>query len=115
LSPSDVVVAWQDRWTGPNTDEQAANARLIAAAPDLLAALRDLLDVTLETVDNRAECAAALRAIARTETKPMDTAHLINAAVAQIKRDFEAGDETAIVELLANIPADSLSAFLSEA
>jgi hypothetical protein len=50
-----------------------------------------------------------------TETKPMDTAHLINAAVAQIKRDFEAGDETAIVELLANIPADSLSAFLSEA
>ena len=44
LSPSetasDVVVAWLDRWTGPHADEQAANARLIAAAPDLLAALK---------------------------------------------------------------------------
>ena len=42
-----------------------ANARLIAAAPDLLDALRDLVAVTEQTYDNRHELAAALDAIER--------------------------------------------------
>jgi hypothetical protein len=41
------------------------NARLIAAAPDLLDALRDLVAVTEQTYDNRHELAAALDAIER--------------------------------------------------
>ena len=88
-------------------DEMLAALRTITGHLGIRAAL--LREGYAEQLD------AARAAIARTETKPMDTAHLINAAVAQIKRDFEAGDETAIVELLANIPVDSLSAFLSEA
>ena len=40
-----------------------ADARLIAAAPELLAALRDLLAATPQTYDNRHERAAALDAI----------------------------------------------------
>jgi len=71
LSPSetasDAVVAWLDRWTGPHADEQAANARLIAAAPDLLAALAALLRVCDEELDPKRtpEMAAARAAIAR--------------------------------------------------
>jgi hypothetical protein len=42
-----------------------ANARLIAAAPELLAALRDLVAVTQQNYDNRHELAAALDAIER--------------------------------------------------
>ena len=73
LSPSetasDAVVAWLDRWTGPHADEQAANARLIAAAPDLLAALAALLRVCDEELDPKRtpEMAAARAAIARAE------------------------------------------------
>jgi hypothetical protein len=58
-----VAVASQQK----DSAETEANISLIAAAPELLAALRGLLDVTLETVDNRAECAAALDAIAKAE------------------------------------------------
>ena len=43
------------------------DARLIAAAPDLLTALRDLLAACPETYDNRHERAAAQDAIARAE------------------------------------------------
>ena len=44
-------------------DCDEANARLISAAPDLLAALRDLLAATEETYDSRHERQAALDAI----------------------------------------------------
>lgn len=44
-------------------DESKANAALIAAAPDLLVALQDLLNATEETYDNRHERQAALDAI----------------------------------------------------
>lgn len=48
------------------TDEaNANNARLIAAAPELLAALEDLLSATEETYDNRHERQAARDAIAQ--------------------------------------------------
>lgn len=42
-----------------------ADARLIAAAPELLAALRDLLSATEPTFDNRHEINAARDAIAQ--------------------------------------------------
>lgn len=42
-----------------------SNGALIAAAPDLLDALRDLVAVTEQTYDNRHELAAALDAIER--------------------------------------------------
>jgi hypothetical protein len=48
---------------GWNDGEDAANARLIAAAPELLAALQDLLAATEETYDSRHERQAALDAI----------------------------------------------------
>lgn len=47
-----------------------SDARLIAAAPDLLAALADLLACTMETYDNRHEIAAALDAIAAAKGQP---------------------------------------------
>lgn len=50
---------------GWNATEDDANARLIASAPDLLDALRDLVSVTTPTYDNRHELAAAIDAIER--------------------------------------------------
>jgi hypothetical protein len=44
---------------------EEADARLISAAPDLLAALHDLLAATEETYDSRHEREAALDAIAK--------------------------------------------------
>jgi len=41
IRPDDVIIAYLDNWTD-DADEQSANARLIAAAPDLLAALAEL-------------------------------------------------------------------------
>lgn len=51
--------------THGDPEELRANARLIAAAPDLLAALRDLVACTPETYDNRHELRAAIDAIAQ--------------------------------------------------
>lgn len=39
---------------------------------------------------------------------------LIDAAIEQIKRDLEAGDSTAIAELLTHVPQRNLQAFLPE-
>lgn len=44
---------------------QPNQQQLADAAPDLLAALQDLLDVTDKTYDNRHECEAARAAIAK--------------------------------------------------
>jgi len=43
LRPDDVCIAYLDRWTGDDAAEQDANIRLIAAAPDVLVALRLML------------------------------------------------------------------------
>jgi hypothetical protein len=40
----EITAPARSRFNEPSDDECAANARLIAAAPDLLTALRDLLD-----------------------------------------------------------------------
>ena len=45
----------------PEDDEIEANARLIAAAPDLLAALRDLVDWTSHDTRTWGECVEAAR------------------------------------------------------
>lgn len=50
---------------GKTEEEVEANCALIVAAPDLLAALQDLLNATEETYDNRHERQAALDAIAK--------------------------------------------------
>ena len=44
----------------------------------------------------------------------MSTDKLIDAVIAQMKTDIEAGDWTAIAELLAQAPQDALKAFLPE-
>jgi hypothetical protein len=44
----------------------------------------------------------------------MKNAKLINDVIEQIKRDFEIGDSTAVVELLADLPRESLLAYLPE-
>lgn len=43
-----------------------------------------------------------------------DKEHLIDAAIAQIKKDLEMGDTTAIAELLQAVPEENLKAFLPE-
>jgi hypothetical protein len=62
-SVSPIGFAW---WGCPVSEETRANARLIAAAPDLLAALRDMLAAQV-CDDNGGDCAvcdAARAAIA---------------------------------------------------
>ena len=56
---------------GPQNSEQSANARLIAAAPDLLAALEDLVGICrmgAEKTPARKKYDAALAAIAKATT-----------------------------------------------
>ena len=50
-----------------DVEEMWSNARLIAAAPEMLEALKALLEVTEENYDNRHEIEAALHAIAKAE------------------------------------------------
>ena len=71
IRPDDVTIAYLDNWTDA-ADEQSANARLIAAAPDLLAALRLMMReydaLRLEQPERWPTAAAAARAaIARVE------------------------------------------------
>jgi len=44
----------------------------------------------------------------------MDRKVLIEAAIAQIMRDVDAGDFTAIWELLESVPEDALAGFIPE-
>ena len=48
---NDWIEIWTDKWleTGLGEGEQEANARLIAAAPDLLAALQSVLANSLDS------------------------------------------------------------------
>ena len=48
---NDWIEIWTDKWleTGLGEGEQEANARLIAAAPDLLAALQSVLSNSLDS------------------------------------------------------------------
>lgn len=50
-----------------DVEEMWANARLIAAAPKMLDALKGLLEVVEENYDNRHEVEAALHAISKAE------------------------------------------------
>jgi hypothetical protein len=64
LAVADVVACnAHGCYTAETESRGQANARLIAAAPDLLVALQDLLSATEETYDNRHERQAALDAI----------------------------------------------------
>lgn len=62
------VLAYSDGITGTHRPQADADARLIAAAPDLLDALRDLLAATDPTYDSRHECEAARAAITKATT-----------------------------------------------
>jgi sugar (pentulose or hexulose) kinase len=67
ISNGSARIAMIDEQSEIEESELIANAHLIAAAPDLLQALKDLLQATPETYDNRHERIAAQDAIDKAE------------------------------------------------
>lgn len=59
---SDTIIAYLDKWSSERLRENVSNARLIAAAPELLAALREL---TIACEDEGVRCISHLLAKSR--------------------------------------------------